>query len=582
MSDEQQDDLRDKKHDELGRRTYPEDERLREITEYPDRRLTREEWEREESAARQAAHKKHEQVAHDREVQQEFDKKKHQKHRNWGKILLWVGVGVVAMLLIFLLGYLPHRAEKKKADAAAKQRDEEQPKVQVIQVKRSHAPGELTVPGTTSAQTEAYLYARANGYLKKRYVDIGDHVKKGQLMALIDAPDLDQQVQQAREQLRQAEAQQVQQEATLALNRVTYERWRTLVAKGVFSRQDGDQREADFLAQRAVVGSAERNVESYRANLARAIALQSYERITAPFDGVVTQRNTDVGALVGASGSASMMPMDSSQSSTGGTASVGSSNTSGSSGNSSQAASPSTGSAQGGAIFGVAQFDTLRILVSVPEGYASSIQRGMPAKVFVQERPDRPINGTVTRTANSLDQNTRTMLVEVDVPNHDGRLYPGMYAVVSFVQVRGVSPLTVPGDAVVVRQDKNMVAIVRDEKIRMVPVEIGRDYGPSVEILNGLHEGDWVVTTVTDSVQPGVKVRPQQTQEAGEDSGGGGGAQQDKAPDSGPNQYGDQSIVNSKSESTNQKGKPGQGSGGGSDQKSGGKQQKQSKDGSGK
>ncbi len=571
----------DKKHDELGQRTYPEDEQLREVAEFPDRRMTREEWEQAESAARQAAHKKHDQVAHDREVQQQHDKKKHKKHLNWGKIFLWVGVGVGVLLLIFLLGYLPHRAEKKKADAAAKQREQENPEVQVIQVKRSHAPGELTVPGTTSALTEAFLYARANGYLKKRYVDIGDHVRKGQVLALIDAPDLDQQVEQAREQLRQAEAQQVQQEAMLALNRVTYERWRTLVAKGVFSRQDGDQREADFLSQRAVVGSAERNVESYRANLARNIALQSYERITSPITGVITQRNTDVGALVGATGSGAAAS-DTSMSSTGGTTSVGSSNTSGSSGSSSQAATPSTGSASGGGpIFGVAQFDTLRILISVPEGYATSVKRGMPAKVFIQERPDKPITGTVTRTADSLDQNTRTMLVEVDVPNYDGSLYPGMYAVVSFVQVRGVSPLTVPGDAVVVRQDKNMVAVVRDEKIQMVPIEIGRDYGPSVEVLNGLHEGDLVVTTVTDSVQQGVKVRTQQTQEAGEDSSGKGGAQQDKTPDSGPNQYGDQSIVNSKSESTNQKGKSGQG--GGADQKSGGGgQQSKQSNGSGK
>ncbi len=564
----------DKKHDELGNRTYPEDERLREISDYPDRRLTREEWEREESAARQAAHKKHEQVAHDREVQQEFDKKKHTQHRNWKKILLWVGVGIVVLLLVFFVGYLPHRDRQKKTQAEAKQREQEHPKVQVIQVKRSHAPGELTVPGTTSALTEAYIYARANGYLKKRYVDIGDHVRKGQLLGLIDAPELDQQVDQAREQLRQAQAQQVQQQALLDLNRVTYERWRTLVAKGVFSRQDGDQRESDYLTQRANVASYERNVESYRANLARVVALQSYERITAPFDGVITQRNADVGALVGANGSASAAPMTSSMSPTGGTAGVASSNTGGSSGNSSQAASPSTGGAQGGAIFGIAQFNTLRILVSVPEGYASSIERGMPAKVFVQERPDHPIFGTVTRTANSIDQNTRTMLVEVDVDNPDGRLYPGMYAVVSFIQVRGVAPLTVPGDAVVVRQDRNTVAIVRNEKIQLVPVVIGRDYGPSVEILSGLHEGDWVVTTVDDTVQQGVQVRPEQKPEAGEDASGKGGAQSDKTPDTGPNQYGDQSIVNSSSESTNQKGKGGQ--------KSGGKQGSQQKDGSGK
>jgi hypothetical protein len=240
----------------------------------------------------------------------------------------------------------------------------------------------------------------------------------------------------------------------------------------------------------------------------------------------------------------------------------------------SQAATPSTGEAQGGAIFAIARIDQLRILVSVPEGYASSIHSGMPAQVFVQERSGKPIAGTVTRSAHSIDQNTRTMLTEVDVSNQDGSLYPGMYAIVSFVQVRGVSPLVVPGDAVVVRQDRTSVAVVRDQKIQIVPVEIGRDYGPSVEIASGLNEGDWVVTTVTDNVREGVKVRTRQNPSAGQDATGKGGAQTNRAPDSGPNQYGDQSIVNSESEQTNQQSKPGQkGSQGG--QNSNGKQNQQ-------
>ena len=207
--------------------------------------MTRDEWEREESLARQAAHKRHSSVSHDRDVQQEFDRKKKAQHRNWGKLLLWVGVGVAVLLLIFFVGWLPHHEHAKKAEEAAKQREQDEPEVTVVELKRGHGTGELTVPGTTAPITEAYLYARANGYLKKRYVDIGDHVKKGQLMALLDAPDLDQQVEQARQQLRQAEATEAQQQAQLDLTRVTWERWRTLVAKGVFSRQDGDQSETD-------------------------------------------------------------------------------------------------------------------------------------------------------------------------------------------------------------------------------------------------------------------------------------------------------------------------------------------------
>jgi multidrug efflux pump subunit AcrA (membrane-fusion protein) len=572
MSDEpEQNQKQDKNKDDLDKRVYPEDVHLREVRENPDRRMTREEWEREESQARQAAHKKHEKVKHDRQVQEEHDKKKRSKQRNWKKILLWAGGGLLLLVLIFVVGYIPRHRREKKAAALAKQREQENPQVEVVQVKRTHEPGELTVPGTTASLTEAFIYARANGYLSVRFVDIGDRVKKGQLLALIDAPDLDQQVDQAREQLHQAEAQLTQQQAQQNLTRVTWERWRTLVAKGVFSRQDGDQREADYRAQTAVAASAERNVESYRANLRRVIALQNYERITAPFDGIITQRNADVGALVGTSGSASPAPMDSSLSPTGGSANVGSSNTSGSSGTPNQTATPSTGQAQGGPIFAIAKIDKLRILVSVPEGYATSIRKGMPAQVFVQERTGKPIAGTVARTAYSIDQNSRTMLTEVDVDNGDGSLYPGMYSVVSFVQIRSEPPLIIPGDAVVVRQDRTAVAVIRDEKVQIVPVEIGRDYGPSVEILSGLQEGDWVVPTVTDDVRDGVKVRAHQSQSQQQDAAG-GGSQTNQAPASGPNEYGDQSIVNSQGESTNQKGKPGQGKQGQEKQGQGGDQ----------
>lgn len=556
---------------ELAQRTYPEDERLHRIADDPDRRMTRAEWEGEESAARAAAHKKHQQVQHDREVQQEHDRRKKRKHRDWKKILLWGGAAAVVVLAIFLIGYIPHHERQKRAAAQSRQLDQEEPQVDVVQVHRTQAPGELTVPGTTTSLTEAYIYARANGYLGRRLVDIGDRVKKGQLLAVIDAPDLDQQVDQARQQLNQAEAQLAQQQAQLELNRVTWARWKTLVAKGVFSRQDGDQREADFLAQQAVVTSAERNVESYRANLRRFLALQSYERVTAPFDGVVTQRNSDIGALVGSSGAGDSAPAQSSGAPVSGSANLAAANTGGASGATSQAATPSTGEAQGGPLFAVAQEDTLRILVSVPEGYATDIRRGMPARVYVQERPNQPITAIVTRTAHSLDQNSRTMLVEVDVPNKDGSFYPGMYAVVTFVQVRGAAPLTVPGDAVIVRGDRNTVAVVRDQKIHVVPVDIGRDYGPSVEVLSGLRDGDWVVTTVTDNVREGVTVRPRASTQAAEDTGQGGNQSQ-QAPASGPNQYGDQSIVNSKTESTNKQGKGGgqtQGQGGGQGQSQG-------------
>ncbi|WP_263357268.1 efflux RND transporter periplasmic adaptor subunit [Acidicapsa ligni] len=562
--------------EERKEKTYPEDERLRQFQEDPDRRMTRAEWEREESHARQAAHQRHERAKREKEPDHEsvHASKKATGHKkkplDKRKAALWIGGGLLVLLIIFLVGFLPRHNEEKKAAEAAKKRETEEPEVEVVQVKRSHKTGELTVPGTTAALVEAYVYARANGYLKKRYVDIGDHVKKGQLLALIDAPDLDQQVEQAHQQLNQAEAQLSQQQAQLALNKVTWDRWRVLVAKGVFSRQDGDQREAQYETQRALVASADRNVESFRANLNRVIALQSYERVTAPFDGVITQRNTDIGALVGSAGAASGPPMVSPDTPSSGSANVGSGNTSGSSGTPNQLGSPSTGLAQGGALFALAQFNTLRILVSVPESYANSIHQGMHAQVYTQERVGKPIPALVTRTANAIDQNSRTMLVEVDINNKTGSLYPGIYSIVTFVQVRGIPPITIPGDAVVVRNDRTTVAVVRDNKVSLVPVEIGRDYGPAIEILSGLHEGDWVVSTVTDSVQPGIKVRSRPNEEVAKQASG---SEDDSngTPDFGPSQYGDQSVVNSKSESTNQTGKPGQKKGG-DQQKSGGKQ----------
>ena len=374
------------------------------------------------------------------------------------------------------------------------------------------------------------------------------------MLAIVDAPDLDQQVDQAREQVRQAESQLNQQRAQLALTKVTVERYRVLVAKGVFSRQEGDQREADFASQQANVASAERNVEAFKANLRRVIALQSYERVTAPFSGVITQRNVDVGALISGSGSAggaASGPSPQGQaSSSGGSTQAGQSNNAGSSGSINQAATSSATPGQGGPLFGIAQVERLRILVSVPEGYAASVHTGVQAKLNFQEFPQKTFTGEVTRTSGSLDQNTRTLLAEVQVDNRDGSLMPGMYAVATFPATVGASPLLVPGDSVVIRGDKPTVATVVDGKVRVIPVTLGRDYGPSVEVLNGLREGDMIVTNVTDDVRDGVKVHAEfsPTQQ--------GAAQQkpdQSQPPGGNTQYGNQSITDQ-----NMQGKPGQ------------------------
>jgi len=487
-----------------------------------------------------------------------------------GAALLWVAVVAAVLLLIFLVGFIPRHRQKEKNEKAAQSRKNALPEVEVVQVKRSQSPNDLTVPGTTSPITQAYIYARANGYLKKRYADIGDHVREGQLLAIIDSPDLDQQVDQARAQLSQAESQLTQQQSQLDLAHVTWDRYRVLAIKGVFARQDADQQETNYKAAIANVGAAQRNVDAYRANLRHALVLQTYERVTAPFTGVITARNVDVGALINTAGSG----LGQSTSDAGGSAQTATTNNGGTSGSPTTAASPSTAQAQGGLLFAMAQMDRLRILVSVPEGYASGVRRGQQAKVSVQEYPGKVFDGTVSRTSDSIDQNTRTLLAEVDVENRQALLIPGMYAVVDFVQVLGQAPLTIPGDAVAVRQDKTMVALIRNGEVHLQPVEIGRDYGPSVEIVGGLQEGDMVASTITDDIREGAKVQTKMAKLPGQDNGG-GGAQSNQTP-GGSSQYGNQSIVDQSTENTTQKGKQGGGSKGQKGQSgSGGSEKKQ-------
>lgn len=425
-------------------------------------------------------------------------------------LLLFVLAVAVAFAIVFLVGYLPRHDRNREIAKKADERKKAVPIVQVQQVRRSATAGGLVVPGTTTPLIEAYVYARSNGYIVRRLVDIGDRVRKGQLLAVIDSPDLDQQVDQARQQVSQAESQLAQQKAQLALATVTVQRYRVLVTKGVFSKQDGDQRETDYQGEIANVAAAERNVEAFKSNLGRTIALQSYERVTAPFDGVITARNVDVGALVSAAGSANGSGAGAPLGQATGSA-AGASNTSGTSGSAPTAGSPATGGGQGGALFSIADVRRLRILVSVPEGYAPSVFIGQHTTVAMQELPGLSFHGDVTRTTSAIDQNTRTLLTEVQLDNSAGKLLSGMYAVVTFDAKTGPGaapgPILIPGDAIAVRKDKSVVALVADGKIHMQPVEIGRDYGPTVEIVGGLKEGETIVTEITDDVTEGATVR---------------------------------------------------------------------------
>jgi multidrug efflux pump subunit AcrA (membrane-fusion protein) len=502
----------------------------------------------------------HKDTRNEEQKLQEEEEHKRKMHR----IIGWVIAGVIVLfLLVFLLGYLPRHKRDQETQKQAENQKNAVPVVEVIRVQNAPPGNDLTVPGTTAPLTQANVYARASGYLKRRYVDIGDHVHQGQLLAVVDAPDLDQQVDQARAALRQSQSQLAQQQSQLDLARVTWDRWKVLVAKGVFSRQDGDQRETDYNAQLSNVAAAQRNVQSFEANLGRLISLQQYERVTAPFDGIITARNVDVGALISAQGSGGG-DTSNAPASSGSPTQSGSTNTSGTTGNVNMSASPSTGGAQGGALFSIAQVNKLRILVSVPEGYSAAVRVGQKASLHFQSFPKLSFYGLVTRTAGSIDLNSRTLLTEIQVDNKDGRLLSGMYVVVNFIDMHGVPGITIPGDAVVVRGDKNQVALVQNDTVHMQPIEIGRDFGPSVEVLDGLKAGDVLVTAVTDDVKEGAKVQARFAKTPGSSSSATSG-QQPNQPPGGPAQYGNQKQVDSGSGS-------GQPQKGGGEQKNGGKQ----------
>ena len=450
---------------------------------------------------------------------------------------------VILVVVALLAGGLPRLFRTRDIDQRSKEEKSAKPVVEVMKVVQPKDQAGLAVPGTTIPLTQAYVYARANGYLKRRFVDIGDRVKKDQLLAIIDAPDLDAQVSQARQQVFQAERQLDQQKSQLVLNTVTVQRYRVLVAKGVFSRQDGDTQEANYASQVANVQAAQRNVDAFNANLQHQLALQSYEQVRAPFAGVITERDVDEGALISAAGASSGQsgPAPQGQNSTaGGTTQAGASNNAGSSGSGPTSAVSAQSPGQGGPLFGISQVQRLRILVSVPEGYAPAIHVGLKAPIEVQEYQGAPLFAEVTRTANSIDANTRTMLTELQIDNSAGKLISGMYVVVTFPPAVGVqAPLVINGDAIAIRGNTSKVATVVDGKIHWVPVTIGRDFGSETEIVNGLKAGDIIVTDVTDEVVEGAEVEMHTAKGAEQQST----APKQSVPLGGSTQYGNANIT---------------------------------------
>jgi multidrug efflux pump subunit AcrA (membrane-fusion protein) len=416
-----------------------------------------------------------------------------------------------------LAGYLPRRSTTKQLDLAAARRRSTPPIVNAAAVTRAPNLTEVSFPGSITPITEAYVFARAAGYLKQRYVDIGDRVSAGQLMAEIDAPDLDQQVTQAQAALAQAEGQLGQAEATLQqltatrdLAAVTWQRYQVLTKVGAVSRQAGDTQmtasrtaEANVAAGGKNVVAAQEFVRAGKAALGRLVTLQEYEQLRSPFAGIVTARNVDVGALISATGS-SQGPSRTNQ------------------------AGPSD-VPSGGEIFRVAQIDRLRVLVSLPQSEASGIHVGQSASVSIEALPNRSFPGHISRTSSALDATSRTLLTEVEVANPSGVLLPGMYTTVRFATNRANPPFLVPDASLVVEANGTTVAVLRPlseaesakavsagmdqavlaraRSVHFQKVQPGRDYGVTLEILDGLHDGDSVVVNPGDAVKDGATVQ---------------------------------------------------------------------------
>lgn len=410
------------------------------------------------------------------------------EHRTISRKGKFIGGAILLALIAiaFFFGYLPRHRRNKQLAAEAKQRANAIPQVSVVKATPAPASDRLSLPGTMTALIEAPIFARASGYIKLRKVDIGDDVHRGQLMALIDAPDVDRQVDQQRATLLQSQSALGQVKAQLDLAKVTRDRYLVLVKRGVLSRQDGDTQQANYEVATANLRAAENAVKANQANLARLEKLQSYEQVVAPFDGTVTARNIDVGSLISTTGSG----QPASDTAAG------------------SAGSPPTGGSQGGELFRVAKLERLRVFISVPESYVPFVRVGMPAEVESPSLPGEKFKASVTRTANSIDPNTRTLLTELQVDSNHERLKPGMYAITSLLSIRSKPPLAVPADALIARGGDVRLAVVRDNIVHLVSVIIGRDYGPFTEILSGINEGDLVVMNPSDRAQEGAKVNP--------------------------------------------------------------------------
>jgi RND family efflux transporter MFP subunit len=399
----------------------------------------------------------------DREIETPLEFRPRQRRR-WGGRLL--GLGAFLLLAAALaVGAWRSYSQHREAIATSEQHRDFVPSVRVAAVRASDGDVLVTLPATTSAFSVANIFARASGYIDKRDVDIGDHVKEGQLLVQIVAPELDHQIAQAEATLGQLKAAEQQAQANMELARVTWGRDKGLVDKGWVTAQQGTIDVQTLKAQEAAVGVAQANVAAQQAQLQVLNQQKLYQRVVAPFDGVITQRNVDVGSLVQADAVGSTF------------------------------------------MFTIMQSNVIRTQVFVPQDQAFGLRPGVDAVVRVPEIPDRTFPGKVTRIADALQPGTRTLLTEIDIPNPDGVLTPGTYGTIELHIPRKTPSLLVPADAIIFNSGGLQVAVIEDGVAHIRKISVARDLGTQVEVRDGVKPGDQVILNPAVDLVEGRKVQ---------------------------------------------------------------------------
>jgi RND family efflux transporter MFP subunit len=401
------------------------------------------------------------QVTIEPKAREEVKRTQHDPKSAWG-----LGVGAVLVLgAVIAWGTWSHIARSSDAETALKTRQSSVPLVRVMPVKPIDGPSTVDLPGTMQAFDAAVLFARATGYIATRNVDIGSHVHAGDVLVVIAAPDLDQQLAQARAQLAQMQAALAQAQANGTLAKVTNQRTAQLVTQGWSTQQQGDTDRLTLTARIASIGSAQANLLAQQAQVNRLVELTGFERVTAPFDGVITARQVDVGSLV-------------------------------------------TADANGGtSLFSIARTDVLRVQVFVPQENVFGLKDGQPATVTVPQLPGRVFHGTVARNAQALATNTRTLLAEVDVDNKDAALAAGLYGIVHFEFPRDRPVVMIPSEAIMFDKNGLSAAVFDNGEIHLRHLDLQADNGAQVEVRAGLQPGDQVILNPPLNVTEGMKAR---------------------------------------------------------------------------